>query len=742
MHKHSEPHRRALCSSLAAKTIEAAPKTHHDKWLHYSGPPPPTPSLPVGSVWGLLNGIKVLHQYTEILSEAACGQGPHAHLLHAKAEACVRGLEWMAPLLTEAAPLPDPSEYHRHIDLWRASNPGLFGNSEAMFHTHQAYVVEDLNMTRLLVNSLLPNARNYDVALAANLLRTRPNSFDEFNTALTAWRSRAAYHPLILAALHMPRADQWAPQQCLHEADDWQALLDDVNRKGFVSEERLADVCERLSDRSPSLQTSICCVLDRVCALLGVLSHSETPSPLPTLLKKLEFKSDPKSPYTHSLLAWTGLKSNLEGSIPPSLLCHASHEAGRDGWGYARLQLALSGQKLLICPGPLKWVKKSEAVQPPSGALSERFHDMLVRMGDAATGPEMAHLMLQPQSLCCHLSGLEGEADLGLITDRARVLEAMSKPPGDVNPAFLSCVQLLVSKLPEVTPQTFPTPLSLLAWRVDCPQPTIVYVGQEAEVDLSSTPPHILPKLLFFDKMPRRSLSGISVLSDRLNPHDSLRSVLTDEILRPHPDFAAHPFHQSKVSSKGVQAPTPVTTTTLAETAAVFTGPKPANHTTVMLHQSKPWEEDHVDDRYAETQTAFNGTLYRDWVSMYRMGQDHFMSRLCSHHVKINQLFHTHFPISSQGKHSWVSVASTLPSETRVLRDLGGKDPLDSLRRSVENRFMHDTKLLPTWHPEDTVDASSVSVYSDPSANQVLLVYAPVSSDCNRRHFEVMSFRA
>ena len=742
MHKHFEPQRRALCSSLAARTAEAAPTTHHDKWLHHSGPPPPTPSLPVGSVWGLLNSIKVLHQYTELLSEAACDKGPHAHLLHARAEACVRGLEWMAPLLTEAVPLSDPSEYHRHVDLWRASNPGLFGNDEALFHTHQAYAVEDLHMTRLLVAALLPGAKNYDVALAANMLRTRPDTFDEFRAGLTGWRARAAYHPLILAALHMPRADQWAPQQCLHEADDWQALLDDVNRRGFVSDDRLAEACERLADRSPQLQNSVCGVLDRVCALLGVPSHSEGSSPLPTLLKRLEFKSDPKSPYTHSLLAWSALRSNLEAAVPPSLLCPSVHEAGRDGWGYARLRLALSGPKLLVRPGPLQWVTRADGAQPPSGALSERFHDMLVRMGEAATGPEIAHLMLQPQSLCCHLSGLDGGADLGLLTDRGRVLAAMSEAKPETHPAFLSCIRLLVSKLPEVTPQTFPTPLSLLAWRVDCPQPTILYVGHEEEVDLAVTPPHALPKLLSFDKMPARSLSGISVLSDTLPPHDSLRAVLADEILRPHPDFSAHPFHQSKVSGRNQAPPSPATTTTLAETVAAFSGPKQANHTTVQLHESKPWEEDHVDDRYAETQTAANGTLYRDWVSVYRMGQDHFMSRLCSHHVQITQLFHTHFPISGQGGHQWVSVASTLPSETRVLRDLGGKDPLDSLRRSVENRFMHDTKLLPTWRPGDTVDASSVSVYKDHAARQVLLVYAPVSSTGERRHFEVMSFRA
>jgi hypothetical protein len=47
--------------------------------------------------------------------------------------------------------LPDPSEYQKHVDLWRASNPGLFGYDKTMFHTHQAYAVEDsdLNMTRL-----------------------------------------------------------------------------------------------------------------------------------------------------------------------------------------------------------------------------------------------------------------------------------------------------------------------------------------------------------------------------------------------------------------------------------------------------------------------------------------------------------------------------------------------------------------------------------------------------------------
>jgi hypothetical protein len=132
-----------------------------------------------------------------------------------------------------------------------------------MFHTHQAYAVEDLNMTCLLVTSLLPDAtgRDYDVAITANILRACPSSFNESQTDLKTWSSQAAYHPLLLAALHMPRKDQWVPSQCLHESDDWQALLDDnhdINLRGFIAKDKLTDICNWLSNRSQHLQNSIC----------------------------------------------------------------------------------------------------------------------------------------------------------------------------------------------------------------------------------------------------------------------------------------------------------------------------------------------------------------------------------------------------------------------------------------------------------------------------------------------------
>ena len=740
MHKQFEPTRRTLCSNLAAKTLTTTPTTYHDKWLHQSGNPVSTPSLPSGNFWSLLNNIKVLHQYTEILSETASNKGPHALALHAHPDACVRGLEWLAPLLTTAIPIEDPTDYHNHVSLWRASNPGLFSNSEAMFHTHQAYVVEDLNMTRLLTTSLIPTARNYDVAIASNLLKTRPDSYDEFHTDLTTWRTKTAYHPLILAALHMPRAEQWLPPQCLHESDDWQSLLDSINQSGFLTHFRLEEILSRLSDRSQLLQNSICGVLDRICTLMDVKSDSPSPTPLSALLPSLQSKPDPQAPYTNSLLAWPTLKASIQNAIPPSLLCPSLSSSNRDGWGYKQLQLQVLSKQLLINPGPLQWIKKGACIptEPHAGLITDRFQDMLFRMGETATSPEIAHLMLQPESMLECLSEINSAPDFSLINDRNNIIQSMSNPP---NHAFLSCVKLLVSKLPPVTPQTFPAPLSVLAWRIDCPQPTILYIGHSDNIDLNSTQPHTLPKLLLYDKMPNRYISGISVLSDTLDTHQSLRAILADEILAGHQDFACHPFLQAQITSRNPPISTPATCTTLAETVAVFTQSKPDNHTEIPLHTSKPWEEDHIDDRYAETQTALNGTRYRDWVTMYRSEQDLFKSRLASHHIQITQLFHTHFPLSEQGKHTWVYVASTLPAETRVLRHVGGKNQLDALRRSVENRFMHDPKLLPVWTPGDTIDQSSMCTYSDPKSNQVLLVYAPISANNERLHFEVMSFQ-
>ena len=339
--------RRRLCSSLGAHAAENTPKHHREKWLHTKGDPPLSPTLPCGSFWELVNQIKVLHQYTELVAEAARGHGPHAFALYGGPEACVEGLEWMAPLCLPVEAPPALEDYHEHMAIWRANNLGDFTDAEAAFHVHQSYVVEDPHMTRFLVSLIVPGAKEYERAIAGNILRMRPTSFEEFHSEFLGWRDAGMYHPTCLAAQNMPRAELWVSQHLLHEGQEWQELLDEFNHHGFCTGHRLAGICEKLADRSPELSNHICGVLDRVAVLMRVKSN-HVPSPAggasPTLddvLPKLQFQSDPLSPYTHSLKMWGTLKPTLEATLPPSLMCQAMCSFRHDTWTCPTLELRI-----------------------------------------------------------------------------------------------------------------------------------------------------------------------------------------------------------------------------------------------------------------------------------------------------------------------------------------------------------------------------------------------------------------
>ena len=700
----------------------------------------------------MVNQIKVLHQYTELVAEAARGHGPHAFALYGGPEACVDGLEWMAPLCLPVEPPSALEDYHEHLAIWRANNPGDFTNAEAAFHVHQGYVVEDPHMTRLLVSLIMPDAKEYDRAIAGNILRARPSSFQEFHSDFLGWRDACMYHPVCLAAQNMPRAENWMPQNLLHEGHDWQELLDEFNQFGFCTGHRLAEVCEKLSDRSPELNNHICGVLDRVAILMRVKSNhvtsiaGEAPPTLDDVLSKLQFQSDPLSPYTHSLKMWGTLKPTLEASLPPSLMCQGMCSFRHDTWSCPTLTLQVTNetaQTLHIHSGPLKWEKKEDCfpIRVGAGLNPDRFQDIIARMGESASCPEVAHMMLSPDTLSMYLSGEPNEGlsplDAQLFNDRSRVLRSMDEGFSGDSPAFTNCIRALVSCLPSIRPETFPTPLSILAWRIDCPPRIILYTGESENVDLAATPPHALPKVVIPEKIPKRTVSGISMLSDTGDSMQSLRSCIVQDLVVSGQGFGDHSMHQ--VSSRPKQMS--FTSTTLAEAITVFACQPPGEHSVLRVGESATWDKDHIDDRYAESQLASNGVRFRDWLTMFKDGNDLHRCRLASHHIKINELFHTHFPVSESEGYAWVSVASTLPTETRVLRRLGGKTDLEMLKRSVENRFMNDTKLLPVWHPTDTVQQSHVEIYTDEKACQVAIVYAPMSTDGTERKLELMSFR-
>jgi len=757
--------RRRLCTNIGKAILNRATPISHSKWQHTpSLAPPPTPTLPYGDLWSLVNHIKVMHQYTELLSEAASGKGPHAPLLSGSKEMCGGPLQWFQPLCQEITPL-NPSEideYQRHMDIWRQVNPGLFSNPEAAYHVHQSYSVEDRNMTRYLVSLLNPHAKEYEVDIAGNMLRARPASYDEFQQQFSTWRDSVLYHPLCLAARNMPRAEQWVPELLLHEADSWQELLDMFNRGSHCSGSRLTAICEALADRSPMFNNFICDLLDRVAVLTRVKSNCGLDSPiLDDYLPMLQFPKDEASPYTHCLMTWNRLRQIMENAVPPSLLCPSVHPPSRGTWGYQRLLLAvyeLNGS-LQIQPSPLTWIDKDSLGQKELIASPhERLYDILFRLGEAVTSPEMAHLMLDPKSLNAALAGEKRVEQLPDYSDRKYVIEQMgSKAPectgahttsnGEFipfNAQFIACLNQLVKSLPASTERQFRSPQQFIAWRIDNPPRAILYHGAEDQLDLSAQPPHALHKSIGQDKVSHKTVSGISILNNPVlgadEIHTALRACIAEEVVGAHPDFADHPHHKTAIRTVG-KTQEILHTTTLAEAAALFTGPLPEKFSEVSLHSSAPWSEGHIDTRYAERQTGDNGSRLRDWAAVYMDQEEIQRCRMAAHEIRCGKVYETHFPLASNaGQTCWVSVASSIPTETRVLRHLGGRTNLEVLKRAVENRYMHDGKLLPVRDKHDTVTRDHMEIYSDEKSGHVMLAYAPVGLD-GKKAIEFMTFK-
>jgi hypothetical protein len=664
-------------------------------------------------------------------------------------------------------------------------------------------------MTRLLVSLVKPEAKEFEVSIAGNILRARPASFDEFCNHFLEWRKQGLYHLLCLAARAMPEASLWVPGHLLSGADDWQELLNEFNQSSFCTEHRLTGVCEKLEDRLPALNNHICGILDRIAVLARVKSDERWNPACRTLddfLSLLHFPSDPSSPYTYSLLNWVDLVDKLEEALPPSLLCPALNPPSRSSWGYKELKLKSDGEVLYIHKGNMAWIEKGSYPPCPIGNAAfadsptpHRLMEILFRLGEVATSPEIAHLLLYPNSLDDFLrlggkssdlaresnkseskeseskeseskeseskesESKESESDLDSMCenkqddlavsnckDRSKVIELMQQCHVDRIDLF-QCINSLTSHLPATHSQSYRRPVRVLLWRLDCPPRAILYKGTADAVDLLCTPAHTLPKLILNDRLRSRTVSGIMLIphagegNTTLDASTALKACLAEDLLRDHFDFSNHPFHQVSVRTTP-NTSEDHTTTTLAEALSIFIRSDPQSVTTVNLHESAPWEEEHIDTRYGERQVADNGIRLRDWATVYRSEDELQRCRLAAHEVMLSKVYHSHFPLTTQTekgepRQSWVCVASTLPVETRILRHLGGKTPLEVLKRSIENRFMNDNKLLPVRHPDDRIDRSNMEIYTDEAACQVAVVYAPHSVDGDRKSYEMLSFR-
>ena len=170
------------------------------------------------------------------------------------------------------------------------------------------------------------------------------------------------------------------------------------------------------------------------------------------------------------------------------------------------------------------------------------------------------------------------------------------------------------------------------------------------------------------------------------------------------------------------------THTALVEALAAMGLDPPMLHSRIPIHTSTAWTNDHLDARYAETQLADNGARFRDWLVVHADPRAPQRCRLDSHTAETDKVYYTLFPWINQDATTWVRVASSVEPELRVLAQRGKGDVTERLLQSVKARFLQDLKLLPVRDPAHRVERAHTTVYTDPSAGQVMVSYAPTGA--------------
>ncbi len=140
----------------------------------------------------------------------------------------------------------------------------------------------------------------------------------------------------------------------------------------------------------------------------------------------------------------------------------------------------------------------------------------------------------------------------------------------------------------------------------------------------------------------------------------------------------------------------------------------------------------HTPRRYAETQEGANGGRYRDWVCLLYSGESMTVekARLESH--VIHGITETHDCSVPWGARHTACIRSSLPVSAGMLAHLAGPTPTDcsfeAFSRAVRTHFStkpNQVLLLPVRDPSlDFIERSSTVIYSDPTCQQLLVVYS------------------
>jgi hypothetical protein len=655
--------------------------------------------LAVGCSVRLADGLKIVRQYGRFLTGAA------------RSWRAERAADWFedGPLVVDASL---DSTYARHLELFGrvVDKPG-FG--ELCYELHQTVPCTDRGLTRHLLSLCFPSAREYEVDVALGLARLG-GGFAEFKNRFECWRGRGLVGVLLAACQRMPGASSWGTED-----------------PHFVEALRAVAACRSEVELEAALHLFVGCLdweapegrgvmaqLEALAVAMGVKSNGPE-FDLSRALKK--FPDFTQKNEAHEI--WTQARGALEECFPPGSLLVGSKRAS---WGLACLTPVYQRGVLSVAERSLEWLEPQALAPAPT-----RVQDVVSRLGAILLSPEFGHLMMLA------MPGRETLAD-GVakpitagereVCATPRLLLHFMAAPGRLLSEPEDIVGLQAALEARMPRTLIGGPARLLAWRVDPPRSVVLYGGPVIAPGEPVGPPHLLKKLLVDERTAARPFGAIEALPTP--PHD-IPGLLARRLA----------YHaQNSWEWPGVIMEATGVHTALMEGLACFCLSRPQLHTEVRLHASPKWDNAHEDARYAETQLGANGRRYREWVSV-SAGSPAQKVRLEAHLVEAKTTHWTQFAWRrADDSIDWVRVCSSVPPgglivlKERVWPD--ASPPPASVRRdlhalllSVKAKYLQNLGLLPMRVPNQRVEPTSTSVYTDEPAGQVLLCYAPVGGE-------------
>lgn len=742
-------HRGAVLAALIEEASRNAPPPL-ETWTspNVDAEPEIPPGCSPAGVWRTTNQLRVMAQYTRILRDAA----ESSYFLTGHPTTCVQGLEWFfnfaQPL--RALRLEDYQKTNEYLAACARCTGKSLG--EACFDVHRNVSKPDRKFTQVLAEQVLPaGQRQYELDVCAYMVAHPGLTYAALPARMQNWRALGLYYPLALASVYMPRLAHWLPDE-VHRTDLGAALQGALNALQFPADhdshfetlKRLAWAWNKDDTGTSDLLSN---TLDRLAVLMDVKANSAARPRLSECLR--DFAQRIKTgddAHAQNFDAWHDLRACVEDAMPPSLLSAPLAKPKRDTWGYPRLTLAVAWDgpgsglppAVHFAESSLQCIKtehmavsSAHTYNPPFvkecmlHQTSQRVQDVLWRLGELATSPEVSACLIQPSAALARLAPHASPAPhlaAQALPEPEHALSRMrpdAKSDPDLQRDYQAFGKAIDSMVPSILTHYYPYPSTILMWRLDTPPRAILYVGDGSDVDPFDRSLHERRKILVNSKVAHRHVGGI-VKAPHSSTEEEARSCLRAFAAR---DLSTHPGNTillTRLDAEGKRADRepviPATCTTLAESVACFGLTKPEATSVCNLHESCQWQEDGIDPRYAEKQLAQNGFRYRDWTAVH-VGKSTQQSRLACHAVSFECLHSTLLPwIQPDDDVKWVRVSSTLyPDSVTTLQGA-------SLRHAVETRYIHDLRMLPT-EGGGRAERCNCEVYTDPGGS-VAIAYA------------------